>query len=198
MTCSLDALFVSGYDGRMMDETRETANRGNRYEDDVKEAAYQLWAFRCSRRTSEVARLLELGDIAEPVTVSVRQVQNWVKDFAWAERVNRDLRAIAPDIRDQTIGEIIMGALDGARYLRSVADGREQQPNKERVTSSLGLIDRAGLSHIGRSDPSATLSATQRPQALTAITDLTDEELDQLERSATEATDTERKRLVIR
>lgn len=180
-----------------MDDTRDTAQHGNRYGDDVKEAAYQLWAFRCSRRPSEVSGLLALGEIVEPVPVSARQIERWASSYAWAERVHRDLRAIAPDIRDQTIGEIIMGALDGARYLRAVADGRESTPVKERVVSSLGLIDRAGLSHLGRPDHDVSLSRITPAPHLLGIASLSDDQLDALERASTQATDPERRTRVL-
>lgn len=146
-------------------ESTETDRRAVRHSDDVKERAYQLWAFQASRRAKIVSDLLASGELGDPVDVTERTIRNWATDDGWADRVRRDLRAIAPDMQEQTIAELIMGALSGARYLRAVIEDRAE-PNKDKVASSLGAIDRSGLSHIGRSNPADKLvsqSAEQSP-----------------------------------
>lgn len=170
-------------------DTPATDPRGVRHPDDVKERAYQLWAFQASRRVALVSDLLAAGEIGEPVAVPSRTISRWATDDGWPDRVARDLRAIAPDMREQTVGELIMGALGGARYLRAVAEGREPKPDRDRVTSSIALIDRAGLSHVGKSDPSATLSGGSSPARLASVAGLSDDDLDQLERQALAAKD---------
>jgi hypothetical protein len=174
-----------------MDDTLDLDPRGNRFSDDIKEVAYQLWAFVCSRRVAAVSDLLASGQYGDAVEVSSRQVKRWEQSYAWSQRVSDDLKAIAPDIRQQTIAEIVFGALDGARYLRAVVDGREERPSKERVTSALGLLDKAGLSHTGtKADPIAGITQGQPVAAKAlALSSVSDEDLDNMERQLSERRD---------
>jgi hypothetical protein len=122
---------------------------GEKHDEETRELAYQVWAFEAGRKPAQTrAVLLQSYETDVPL----RTIHDWVKRYSWAERVDADLAAIAPDIRRQTIAEIILGSLEGARLLRrSVQDGveREERPDKVQVTAALGLLDRGGFSHIG-------------------------------------------------
>jgi hypothetical protein len=141
-------------------ETGELDPRGNRHPDNVKEVAYQLWAFVCSRRPGKVSELLQSGQYGEPVSVTDRTILSWSKDQAWSQRVQDDLRAIAPDLREQTITELIFGGLAGARYMRAVNEGWEAEPNRERLSSSIAAVDR-----VGKADHASTLAVQSAPSA---------------------------------
>lgn len=130
------------------------------------EIAYQVWAFEAGRSCPRTRDILARD---HEIELPIRTIQHWASSNTWAERVNRDLASIAPDIRNATIGELIMGALEGARTLRrSVADPvylrdadgnietdrngnplMQPKPDKTEVTAALGLLDRGGFGHIG-------------------------------------------------
>lgn len=153
-----------------------------RWSDDVRELAYQHWAFTSGRNAEKVARAL--AEIGHPVTS--RSIRTWADDGGWALRAHEDLGRIAPDIRQQTIAELIYGGLEAARGLRSVVVGdlpsdvlaqvdtllgneeldagerdkrlsdlynRAERLLKTRTTAYVAMLDRAGFSPVGSNAP---------------------------------------------
>lgn len=91
----------------------------DRWPAECRDLAYQLWAFVCGRNAAKVAAMLaDRGS-----SVPERTVQYWASSGEWAKRASDDLGRIAPDIRQQTIAELIYGGLEAARGLRSVVVG---------------------------------------------------------------------------
>jgi len=101
----------------------------------VRELAYQLWAFIGGREVSRVRQLLasgEHGDIG-PVDVPDRTLRDWVVTHGWHDRARNDLRAIAPDLRETIAAELLAGAVDGARFIRRVNAGLDNQPDVSHI-----------------------------------------------------------------
>lgn len=97
--------------------------------DSTKELGYQLWAFIAGRNAKEVARLLASGEHGDPVNVPHTTLCYWAREYGWAERVDREIQAIAPDLRRQAFSELMLAAIEGAKYLHRVARGLEDAPN---------------------------------------------------------------------
>lgn len=140
---------------------------GEKHDEETRELAYQVWAFEAGRSVNQTrAALLQSYDLDIPI----RTLYDWRTRYSWPARVDADLAAVAPDIRRQTVGELIMGALEGARTLRRSVQPTTYalddhgnvrtddkgnpvtapKPDKVEVTAALGLLDRAGFSHIGQ------------------------------------------------
>lgn len=118
------------------------------WDDDVRELGYQLWAYAAGRNASRVADMLA----AEGHDVPARTVRYWADAGSWAARASADLAAIAPDIRQQTVAELVYGGLEAARGLRAVVQG-EEIADKVRVAAYLGMLDRGGFSPVGSNAP---------------------------------------------
>lgn len=119
---------------------------------DARQVAYELWAFRCGQNCSAVARILadEYGE-----AIPERTVRYWAESEGWAARVRDGLRQLAPATREQTIVELIFGALEASRYLRGVANGDvdlDKVTGKTRVTAAIAILDRGGFSPVGTID----------------------------------------------
>lgn len=147
----------------------------DRWPDEVRELAYQLWAYTCGRNAVRVCAVLADEHDAP---VPLRTVQHWASSEGWSDRVREDLSSIAPDLHQTIVSELILGAVESARLLRrSVGDHEGERPDKVQVTSALALLDRAGYSPLGRVAP--VQPAT--PPASAALPDLAALPLDQVE-----------------
>src|SRR4051812_16531242 len=86
--------------------------QGVRTPSELRNLAYQLWAFECGRNCRAVARILGIGDC---------NVERWASKEAWADRAHRDLRAIMPDLVEQTSTNLRLAAFHSARRLLTIA-----------------------------------------------------------------------------
>lgn len=131
----------------------------DRWTDEVRELAYQLWAYTCGRNATRVARVME---DEHDVSVPVRTIQHWAATDDWSTRVRDDLSSIAPDLHQTIVSELILGAVESARVLRrSVGDSDADRPDKNQITAAFGLLDRAGYSPLGRVAPVQPASTPQ-------------------------------------
>lgn len=139
----------------------------DRWNDETRELAYQLWAYTCGRNATRVQRVLEQEHDA---VVPVRTIQHWAASDRWGERVRDDLSAIAPDLHQTIVSELILGAVESARILRrSVGDASsDERPDKTQVMAAFGLLDRAGYSPLGRVAPVLPVAG----QSVAALPDL--------------------------
>lgn len=161
-------------------ETRETSQHGNRYPDSIKELGYQLWAFKCGRDSKQVAADLLL---AEDVQVHERTIRDWSHRYQWAERASSDLAAIAPDMLRTSVSELIAGSHEASHYLRRVANGAEEKPDKVRVAAAIAILDRVGIGPRRPEGETPTLTLPDgKQQSRKDYSAMTDEELAQLER----------------
>ena len=116
------------------------SHHGTRYGADTRDAAYQLWAFKHGRNAEAAAR--ELGE--ECPGLEGRTVRRWAAEGGWAERVEREVVALAPAVHRATVVDLIAGAGEAAAYLRAAVRG-EQRAEAARVNAAVALLDRAGF-----------------------------------------------------
>lgn len=121
-------------------ETLPESDRGTRYDDETRDEAYQLWAFRYGRNAERVAEAMQ----ERFPGLDGRTVRYWAQRDDWAVKVRQDLTALAPAIQQAIITDVIAGAGEGAQHLRAVARG-EAKAEPARVNACLGLLDRAGF-----------------------------------------------------
>lgn len=118
---------------------------------DPKEIAYQLWAYVCGQNATKTARMLIDGpgdaeDADRPPfpDISPRTVRDWVTRYNWAERLDRDMKLIAPAIHSRITHELIVGSVDAVTYARQVVTG-EIEADKVRLDAAKTFLDRAGF-----------------------------------------------------
>jgi hypothetical protein len=120
---------------------------GHRYPTRVRDLAFQLWAFRCSRHLTCVAYELTSVGRAEgwDCIPSERTLRHWATKGDWAAATARTLRNIAPDLMEGLVTDLIMGAAEGMTYLREVLAGRVAQPNSTRIRAILTALSMIGV-----------------------------------------------------
>ncbi|HXH56602.1 hypothetical protein [Iamia sp.] len=140
----------------------------------MRELAYQLWAFVADRKVHRVPQAARSPEWAELVNGQefppLDTLYDWVKRFGWNQRADRELHAIAPDLRLRTQQTVAMGTAEAAAYLRQVLGDEEVDP-KIRTQAAVALLDRGGFSPVGTR---GGLGEVDAPRAiLAAIGDLT-------------------------
>src|SRR5918995_554662 len=120
---------------------------GHRYPGRVRELAFQLWAFKCSRRLTCVAdELAAVGRTEEWDCVpGERTLRHWVTNGDWPAATARALQTIAPDLMEGLVTDLIMGAAEGMAYLRDVLAGRVTNPNSTRIRAILTALSMIGV-----------------------------------------------------
>ena len=126
---------------------------------EIREAAYQLWAYICDRNASRVARILN-GTEALPESEAVLDleaiteklggrelhpptVQAWARREKWLERIPREFKGQAPEKYAQVIVTISAASTAAADYLRRVVTDESIDP-KFRIDAAKTILDRAG------------------------------------------------------
>lgn len=109
--------------------TREHPSNGRRYPDELKDLAFQNWAFIFSRNAAETARELlrewrdvEWGAMPDERTFT-RTVQKWSEADQWAAKVRDAIAAIAPDIDVQIITNNIQNAYQASVMMGKIFRG---------------------------------------------------------------------------
>jgi ribosomal protein S6 len=148
------------------------------YSDQVKERAYQIWAFESNQNPAETARRLaddipemELG-ISDPV--NERTIRNWARDpdLDWEGRAAADIFAGAKFLRHRAQSTLALASPEAAAVLRETMrlnphverhivlkgpDGTyvetvtefDANIQKLRVQAAQAIVDRTGFSPIG-------------------------------------------------
>jgi len=145
------------------------------FSEDIKERAYKIWAFEANRNPAAVARrLAEIEEvalgIADPPTD--RTIRNWAREDDWPERANRELFAMAPELRYQAQTTFALAVPEAAAVLREAmaanpwvernivvkdADGTRIETVTEfdvniaklKVQAAQIVADRSGFSPVG-------------------------------------------------
>jgi hypothetical protein len=125
---------------------RFPSNVATRYPDEARDLARQLWGFKLSRNAEAVAREMQ----TDYPGIEGRTIRRWADDGRWAETITQQVRALAPAIHEGILIDLMVGAAEGAGYLRAAARG-EERAVQARVTAAIALLDRYGLSP--RTDP---------------------------------------------
>ncbi len=127
---------------------------GNRYKEETKAEAFQLWALTCSRNFRRVTeRLNELG-----VEVDERTVRRWADAEEWPGKVGAYLRQLAPGLNEKQLSDLFLGRGEALEILREIATD-PTQATKDRLTAAIALVDRGGMSHVGsKADPTSSMA----------------------------------------
>jgi hypothetical protein len=117
-----------------------------RYPARVRDVAFQVWGFKCSRRWDCLHR--ELAKYAKEegweCIPNERTLRYWSERDDWPAAVARSVRAIAPDVIGSVVADLIFGAVAGSSYLRDVIDGRIAKPSATRAVAAQFCIRAIG------------------------------------------------------
>ena len=120
---------------------------GYRYPTRARDLAFQLWAFKCSRRLSAWLRSWQLWASSEgwECIPGERTLRHWATKGDWPAATARALRTIAPDVAGELVSDLLMGAAEGMAYLRDVLAGRVTHPNSTRIRAILTALSMIGV-----------------------------------------------------
>jgi len=151
---------------------------GTRYTDEQKDLAFVVWSSKAGRNSVETANFLATADYLDFPPVTAKTIRNWVNEFGWVDRADKELHAQVPHLRYRTQLEVALGQMEAVRLLRQVVEasseletdvaikvkvGRDQEQIevvrqidwnglKVRVQAATQLAAMAGLSPIGSRD----------------------------------------------
>lgn len=136
--------------------------------EDIKDLAYQLWAYVCRRDASAVARRLD---------VNPRNVQRWAKTEDWTGRYRRDMASIMPDLVEQTAVNLSLAAFEASQRLHELArrsnenDGLTKEEQFEMkamgVAVTLGGFSPIGQNRLASPAGSGQTAPDDEPLSLT-------------------------------
>jgi hypothetical protein len=120
---------------------------GYRYPNRMRDLAFQLWAFKCSRRLTCVADELAAVGRAEgwECTPGERTLRHWATKGDWQRAATEALRSVAPDLTQALVVDMITGVAEGMPYMRDVLAGRIKQPNSTRIRAILTALSMIGV-----------------------------------------------------
>ncbi len=157
------------------------------YPPEVRSWAYQLWAFEYGRNCAAVARRLaapQPGDaIEDALDIPARTIIRWSQADNWPHRVHHDLKAVAPDLHESVTTNMLVSAVQLARYLVDVAHDRVPMSTMTEIMAVRvkhdifrTVADRTGFIPWGMNSDKSRPTPPSRPYA-EAIGQLSDEEL---------------------
>ena len=126
-----------------MIETPAVRTRRTRYDEAVKELAYEVYARRCNGDMPETLKMLD--QLVDP-PLSKNTVYQWREDHGWIERMQREKEAIAPHSWNLYFGGLSVAAPEVVRYLRSVV-ADETKSDRDRIAASGKLLNQIAV-HI--------------------------------------------------
>lgn len=133
---------------------------GRRYSEEIKELAYQLWAFKLSENAAEVCRALQDGRYGDPVDLTPQIVQYWARN-GWVERKQTEVREQYGPILEKIFTENMFMSLELVTKFRRQLEHGEPL---DKVEASLytQLTDRIGLSPMAKVDPGQILDRNKQ------------------------------------
>ncbi len=140
------------------------STRGTAYEDDAKELAYRLWAFRFGGQAHLLAAELRLHGFE----VDAATVARWAGEDGWDRLARADLARSTVEAHERARVDFIRSVLDVVGSLRPVARG-EGTATSAQLTAAAFLLDGAGAPDIRRRlTPGGGRTATARARRLLA------------------------------
>ena len=157
---------------------------GDGYPDDIRDAAFQFWAFRAGRKAEHViSELIEVCSDLGYATPSIWTIKRWAKHGQWEQRANALIRELAPAIDQQDAANLFLTRGKAISALDDVLERR--LPARERMAAlmaarlafeSTGIIKKDGTPGLAASvtdlptqstiDDDPTLSHTDRQRRL--------------------------------
>ena len=144
-----------------------------KYDDEYREWAYQLWAFICGRHMEAVHdRILnpEPGDPWAAIDIPTKTLYQWSYGSktipSWKQRVANDLKKIAPDIHHTVLANLLFASNKFSQWVDDVANDRVPmntglQINAVRAKTEVAKLafDRSGFvayrMNVGGAEPVA-------------------------------------------
>lgn len=130
---------------------RSTADR---YSDEQKDYAFNLWCYVCSRSATKTGRLLADPEHA-PLTgvtgvVDRKTVQYWRDTLGWEARADKELYGINPHLRFRAKLDLVASMPESVAFVKALVQGDfdHQDPGvvKNKLTAAIAIMDRTGLS----------------------------------------------------
>jgi hypothetical protein len=108
-----------------------------RYDEAVKELAYEVYSKRCNGDMPATIKLL--AELVDP-PLSEKTIYYWRDDLGWRQRFEEEKQAIAPYSWDLYFGGLAVAAPEVVSYFRStVAD--ESVPHRDRIAAGRALLN---------------------------------------------------------
>ena len=129
----------------------------DKFPEEIVEYVFQVWAFICDRSPKRTESFcldptsVNLDHVSfqpyEGFVISYSTVAMWARKYKWSERADRIYREIIPDVWEQTARTTLMGAHEGVKWLRQVANGEVAltREDRTRVEAVKILADRSGF-----------------------------------------------------
>jgi hypothetical protein len=130
---------------------------GTRYSEEVKQTAFELWAFECDRNqkrtASRLASLLEPGSPCPTPQI----VGHWVRTQGWDFKADQAIAAIAPNLRARQLSRLVVLGNDAlstfAQVLSGEIEGEEKHTLQAKVAVAQNVLTLLGLGTAqGRGD----------------------------------------------
>jgi hypothetical protein len=164
-----------------MTETAVVVYRGDvgkRYPPEIRDLAYEIWAYKADRNATRTRQLLiemlRADAEAEGIVVDVedlpvpseRMMQKWVKDGNWAQKVTEDIASIAPRLWKEFNARLFAQVEAAQAFDGDVLAGKYDYYDKPgilatkekvaaRIQTLAGIGTAAGLSPVSMPAPSA-------------------------------------------
>jgi hypothetical protein len=107
-----------------------------RYDDAVKELAYEVYSKRCNGDMPATIKLL--AELVDP-PLSEKTIYYWRDDLGWRQRFEEEKQAIAPYSWDLYFGGLAVAAPESVSYLRSVVQDTEAS-HRDRTAAARVLL----------------------------------------------------------
>lgn len=135
----------------------ENLSIAHRYSDEVKQTAFELWAFECDRNQRRTAaRLAQFLEPGEQVPTS-QIIGHWVRTQGWDLKADQAIANLAPNLRARQLSRLVMLGNDAlstyAQVLTGEAEGEEKHTLQAKVAVAQSVLTLLGLgTAIGRGE----------------------------------------------
>jgi len=119
-----------------------------RYDDSVKELAYEVYSKRCNGDMPATLKIL--GELIEP-PLSEKTVYQWREDHDWRGRLQEEKQAIAPYSWELWFGGLAVAALDSLKTLHRIVQNPDAS-DRDRIAAAGKIMSTASqhIEEIGR------------------------------------------------
>lgn len=188
MTDKIDKMRASGW---------KPVTEVEKFPDEIKEWAFQLYAYKCARDPKRVTAYMRVGEgdgtdpDYPPTEISPRTIRSWAQRYNWTERQMREMRARHADQFNSVHAQVINSSVEAIRVqseliqmakqdAEALARGeripqRDSRYLKVIVDLTNGVLDRAGHLPYTRKDTNEQPVAPSTNHALGMGTKSTEE-----------------------
>ncbi len=159
----------------MLENVEKERAVGTRYTDEVRQTAFELWAFECDRNQRRTAaRLTELLEPGESVPTS-QIIGYWVRTQGWDIKADQAIANLAPNLRARQLSRLIMLGNDALSTYSTVltggAEGEEKHTLQAKVAVAQSVLTLLGLgTAVGRGEAPKLAVVEENHQDLSELT----------------------------